>query len=377
MSDSIRFTAEVSDQYSNALTGAAVSWSTSDAAVAMVNASGVATAASAGTAAITATSGNASGSAAVTVVQEVSAVIVTPAEAALAPGDTVTLTARAEDANGSPIEDALFAWSSSNTAVGTVDTTGLVHAIGDGSAAITATSGMSSGHARITVVEDSQRMALEAFYRSTGGEEWINQGNWLTDAPLGQWYGVTAREGRVVSLLLMANNLNGPIPPQIEHLTSLRTVRLGDNLLSGEIPPELGNLSSLHSLNLSVNALSGPIPPELGRLDRLGFLHLSINNLSGRDTHGTRRSHQSASPQPPLQRPGGRASHGTGQSRGGLVHGPQRQPLAGYDSAELSTAGPATLRVHRPGPEPHSLPARHSRLRRVGHPGQCVAAKLL
>ena len=368
LSDSVRFTAEVSDQYSNALTGAAVSWSTSDAAVAMVNASGVATAASAGTATITATSGSASGSAAVTVVQEVSAVIVTPAEAALAPGDTVTLdaqaedangspiddavfawsssdtavatvdttglvhavdegsatitatsgnesgsaavtvvrevavvsvvvvtpaearlapgdtvtfTARAEDANGSPIDDAVFAWSSSDTAVATVDTTGLVHAVDAGNATITATSGMASGHAQVTVVATSQRMALEAFYRSTGGEEWINQGNWLTDAPLGQWYGVTAREGRVVSLLMMANNLNGPIPPQIEHLTSLRTVRLGDNLLSGEIPPELGNLSSLHSLNLSVNALSGPIPPELGRLDRLGFLHLSINNLSG------------------------------------------------------------------------------------------------
>ena len=266
------------------MTGAAVSWSTSDATVAMVNASGIATAVSAGAATITATSGSASGSAAVTVVQEVgvvSVVSVTPAEARLTPGDTVTFTARAEDANGSPIEDAVFAWSSSDTAVATVDTTGLVHAVGEGNATITATSGTSSGHAQVTVVQSSQRMALEAFYRSTGGEEWINQGNWLTDAPLEQWYGVSAHEGRVLRLTMMENNLNGSIPPEIEHLTSLIRVRLDRNLLSGEIPPEIGNLSNLYSLDLGQNTLSGSIPPELGRLSRLNYLHLSLNNLNG------------------------------------------------------------------------------------------------
>ena len=281
LGDSVRFTAEVRDQYGNVMTAATVSWSTSDAAVAMVNASGVATAASAGAATITATSGNASGSATVTVEREVSVVIVTPDEAALAPGDTVTLHARAEDANGFPIEDAVFAWSSGDTGVATVDTTGLVHAVGEGSATITATSGNASGSATVTVVDGSQRMALEALYRSTGGEEWIKQDNWLTDAPLREWYGVTARQDQVVGLEMIGNNLNGAIPPQIEHLTSLRRISLHDNVLSGEIPPELGNLSNLYSLQLSNNTLSGSIPPELGRLDGLGFLHLSTNNLSG------------------------------------------------------------------------------------------------
>ena len=281
LGDSVQFAAEVRDQYSNVMTGAAVSWSTGNTAIVSVNASGIATAASAGTATITATSGNASGSATVTVEREVSVVIVTPAEARMTPDDTLTLNARAEDANGFPIEDAVFAWSSGDTAAATVDSTGLVHAVGAGSAAITATAGGTSGNAQITVVEGSQRMALEAFYRSTGGDEWINRDNWLTDAPLEQWYGLRIRQGRVVRLALEENNLSGVIPPHIEHLTSLLELRLDHNLLSGEIPPELGNLSSLGSLRLSNNTLSGSIPPELAQLGQLGFLHLNGNSLSG------------------------------------------------------------------------------------------------
>ncbi len=147
-----------------------------------------------------------------------------------------------------------------------MDTTGLVHAVGEGSATITATSGMSSGHAQITVVEDSQRMALEAFYRSTGGEEWINQGNWLTDAPLGQWYGVTAREGRVIGLEMIENNLNGSIPPEIGNLFRLTTLGLRNNRLTGPLAPELGNLVALRDLSLTNNDLSGAIPTTFGNL---------------------------------------------------------------------------------------------------------------
>ncbi len=40
--------------------------------------------------------------------------------------------------------------------------------------------------------------ALVALYESTDGPNWVNNENWLTDAPLGEWYGVdTDRDGRV------------------------------------------------------------------------------------------------------------------------------------------------------------------------------------
>ena len=35
------------------------------------------------------------------------------------------------------------------------------------------------------------REALEALYNVTGGANWTNNDGWLTNAPIGQWYGVT------------------------------------------------------------------------------------------------------------------------------------------------------------------------------------------
>ena len=72
---------------------------------------------------------------------------------------------------------------------------------------------------------ETDREALVAIYNTTDGENWINNYNWLSDAPLGEWQGVyTNDDGRV------------------------RQLNLYDNELSGEIPPELGSLSNLDGL---------------------------------------------------------------------------------------------------------------------------------
>lgn len=89
-----RFTAEVRDQNGQVMAGTTVSWASSDASVAVVDASGQVTAAANGSATITATAGLASGTAAVTVAQVVSAVTITPAaDTLMALGDTVRLVA--------------------------------------------------------------------------------------------------------------------------------------------------------------------------------------------------------------------------------------------------------------------------------------------
>ena len=150
----VQFSAEVRDQNGSVMTGAAVSWSSSNASVATVDASGLVAAAGNGTATITATSGSVSGSAAVTVAQAVGAVAVSPAAATLvARGDTVRLTAEATDANGHAVAGAEFEWSSSDVAVATVDASGLVTAAGNGTATIAATSGSVSGSAAVTVAQ--------------------------------------------------------------------------------------------------------------------------------------------------------------------------------------------------------------------------------
>ena len=87
---------------------------------------------------------------------------------------------------------------------------------------------------------ETDREALVALYNATDGENWGGSANWLSDAPLGEWWGViTNDDGRVAGL------------------------SLGDNALSGKIPAELGSLSNLTELYFSGNELSGCVPGSL------------------------------------------------------------------------------------------------------------------
>ena len=128
-----------------------------------------------------------------------------------------------------------------------------------------------------------EREALVALYHATNGPGWENSENWLTDAPLDQWHGVSVdHEGSVISLMLEENGLAGPIPPQLGSLTNLSELRLYHNELSGSIPPELGGLRHLEYLGLAGNQLTGRIPPELGDMPNLISLDLGSNQLTGR-----------------------------------------------------------------------------------------------
>ena len=127
----------------------------------------------------------------------------------------------------------------------------------------------------------SDRAALEALYRATGGANWTDSTNWLSDAPLDQWFGVVTDSGRVVRLGLSGNNLTGTIPPGLERLANLTSLNLRGNRLNGAIPAELGGLVNLEWLHLWDNRLTGEIPPELGGLTNLKGLYLDINQLTG------------------------------------------------------------------------------------------------
>ncbi len=130
------------------------------------------------------------------------------------------------------------------------------------------------------VSAETDREALVALYNATDGENWERNDNWLTDAPIGEWYGVTTDDnGRVTSLNLFDMGLSGELPLELSSLFNLETLLLSRNGLSGEIPPELGSLANLYVLNLSENQLSGEVPSELGQLSNLESLVLSYNRL--------------------------------------------------------------------------------------------------
>ena len=128
----------------------------------------------------------------------------------------------------------------------------------------------------------TDRAALTAIYDATSGENWVNSTNWLSDIPIGEWYGVTSdHRGRVVRLHLGKNQLNGEIPSDVGDLTNLTHLFLFDNDLGGPIPAELGNLNELVHLGLSGNQLSGPLPVELGNLVSLTSANFQSNLLDG------------------------------------------------------------------------------------------------
>ena len=135
---------------------------------------------------------------------------------------------------------------------------------------------------RVTETSALVRAALVELYNSTDGPNWWNNANWLSNAPVREWYGVSVdNSGRVVGLHLYENGLSGTIPSELGNLTNLQWLEFSSNQLSGEIPEELGNLTNLGSLGLFSNQLSGEIPEELGNLTNLYGLQLSSNQLSG------------------------------------------------------------------------------------------------
>lgn len=209
---------------------------------------------------------------------------ITPSAATLmAIGETLQFTATVRDQNGQPVADAVVSWQSSDENVATISAEGLVTAAGNGTATITARSGIVSRTATVTVFDSSRdREALIALYHSTSGPNWTNSTNWLSDKPLSTWYGVTTNSrGEVTDLRLAGNQLTGSIPPEIGQLENLTTLLIYENQLTGSIPTEIGQLRNLQHTNLAANRLSGPISPEIGQLQKLEFLGLDGNQLTG------------------------------------------------------------------------------------------------
>ena len=284
LGETVRLVAFVLDANGQAVEGAAITWSSSDEGVATVSSQGLVTAVSNGTATITARSGSASATAAITVMQSAVSIVIEPSSATLMSlGETVQFRASVLDANGQAVEDAVVTWSSSDDNVATVSSHGLVTAVSNGTATITARSGSVSSTAAVTVMDNSRdREALIALYNSADGPNWTVSTNWLSDRPLREWHGVTTdHAGRVTRLSFVRNGLSGSIPPEIGSLDNLVFLEFHQEQLTGSIPRELSQLQNLTGIYLYGNELSGPIPAELGQLQNLSRLHLGANRLTG------------------------------------------------------------------------------------------------
>lgn len=149
-----QLTAILKDAHGNVLTGRSITWSSSNSSIATVNASGLVTGIAVGSATITAVSEGVSGTAALTVSSvPVATVEVSPSSTSIQIGATTQLSAATRDASGNVLTGRTVVWSSSNTAVATVNSTGLVTGVAAGSVTITASSEGKSGTATVVVTQ--------------------------------------------------------------------------------------------------------------------------------------------------------------------------------------------------------------------------------
>jgi hypothetical protein len=144
---------DVQDANGKPIRGARVTWSSSEPAVAEVDAAGKVRAHSPGSTLIIARSGSESAMGSLTVLPAAVASVRVDGAQPLKVGDTLALRAEARDQRGQGLSGRPVDWSSSNPEVAVVDSaSGIVVARAAGSVEITATAEGKSGGARITIL---------------------------------------------------------------------------------------------------------------------------------------------------------------------------------------------------------------------------------
>ncbi len=147
-----QFTASAFDADGNVLTGRAVTWSSTNAAVATVSAAGLVTGVAQGSATVVATvEGKTATAPVVVTAPPVHTVTVTPPTASVITGATQQFTATLRDVAGVLLPGREVMWSSSAAGVATVSASGLVTAVAAGTATVTASSEGKTGTAIVTV----------------------------------------------------------------------------------------------------------------------------------------------------------------------------------------------------------------------------------
>ncbi|MCU1284126.1 MAG: Ig protein [Acidobacteriales bacterium] len=147
------FTANALNSDSNSVGTVTFTWASSDANVAVIDSTGVATGKSGGTTQITATSNNVTSPPVnLTVFPDVASVSITPINATIKVGQQQHFVATATDVKGNIIANAVLNWSVSFSGVATIDSSGTATAVSVGTVLVTASvGGVSSPIATLNV----------------------------------------------------------------------------------------------------------------------------------------------------------------------------------------------------------------------------------
>lgn len=124
-------------------------------------------------------------------------------------------------------------------------------------------------------------LILIDIYNDLGGEDWSTSDNWLTFAPLEDWYGVKIKDNRVSELNLSNIGIKGRIPSSLYDLDALRKLKFFTGEINQSLTDEIYKLQNLSELTIQNCGLTGTIPYRMDSLSFLTRLDLARNKLEG------------------------------------------------------------------------------------------------
>ncbi len=240
----------------------------------------------------------------------VASVSMSQASLSLEVGATATLTATVSPSDAT---NKAISWTSSNSTVATVSN-GVVTAVAEGSATITAMAGGKTATCLVTVTQEKPdaettiKNALMKIYYAMNGPKWADNKGWGTDAPLEEWahIGYNKNQGLYKIHFMYDKNVKGKIPEIIGELTTLEEFSIWDapdltgplpdsfkNLVNlkrfelistsvTSIPDIFGDMKKLESVQINANdKLSCPLPVSIGDSPNLNTLRLVSNRFTG------------------------------------------------------------------------------------------------
>ena len=169
-------------------------------------------------------------------------------------------------------------WSSSNDKVATVNESGNVKAISEGTATITVKAGNYSANCAVSVTKNEEQIVTEVLtelYNAMDGPNWKTQ-NWCSDLPVNSWEGVTYKKSSGLILKFDNFGLKGDIPDCIGDLACLKEFWLNEKEVTGKLPDSFANLTNLTSISLYETSMTS-LPDVFANMKALGEISVANN----------------------------------------------------------------------------------------------------
>ena len=212
----IAFTSVARDAAGAQIAGLPISWSSSDVSVIAINEeTGVAVTTGNGTARVSASAAGVTAGVDVTVAQVVAALSLSPPDGLwMTSQSTRQASAHGTDRLGSPVAGLSVTWSSSDESVASVTETGLVSAVGNGEAVLSATAGGLVAQSEVVV---STPLPLQQCKLTGDGDE-------ATPSPQAEWY-LDRTVGVIRAIMLFVDFSDAPASETTElvHLLNVPT----------------------------------------------------------------------------------------------------------------------------------------------------------